>query len=188
MDRRQKKTRDAIFKAFVQLVSKKNYNTITVQEIIDAADIGRTTFYAHFETKDIVLKELCKELFDHIVGTAMGHPDAVGRYSCCNADESVYLHLIHHLQQNDSNILQLLSCENNEMFLKYFKTELQKLICLQFDDELIAQRAGLPKDFLINHISSTFVETVSWWLSNDMKESPETINKYFLAAIEPIVK
>ena len=38
MDRRQKKTKDAIFKAFTTLLSKKNYNQISVQEIIDIAD------------------------------------------------------------------------------------------------------------------------------------------------------
>ena len=55
MDRRQKKTREAIFTAFTSLLSKKQYHQITVQDILDAADVGRTTFYAHFETKEYLL-------------------------------------------------------------------------------------------------------------------------------------
>ena len=66
MDRRQRKTREAIFSAFTELLSKKDFNQITVGEIIERADIGRATFYSHFETKDFLLKEFCEELFCHI--------------------------------------------------------------------------------------------------------------------------
>ena len=48
MDRRQRKSREAIFNAFICLLSKKHYNKITVGEIIEIADIGRATFYSHF--------------------------------------------------------------------------------------------------------------------------------------------
>ena len=66
MDRRQLKTRKAVLTAFEDLVSRKRYEQITVQDIIDIADIGRTTFYAHFETKDSVLDAICTDLFSHI--------------------------------------------------------------------------------------------------------------------------
>ena len=66
MDRRQRRTREAIFNAFTQLLSHKDFSQITVGEIIDLADIGRATFYSHFETKDYLLKELCQELFCHV--------------------------------------------------------------------------------------------------------------------------
>ena len=46
----------------------------------------------------------------------------------------------------------------------------------------------LPQDYLVDHISSSFVETVGWWISGKMKESPEQITQYFLAVIEPILQ
>ena len=60
------KTRKAIFHAFRNLLEKKRYENITVQNIIDEADVGRSTFYSHFETKDLLLNAMCEDMFYHI--------------------------------------------------------------------------------------------------------------------------
>ena len=169
MDRRQKKTRELIFNAFIKLLSKKHFNKITVGEIIENADVGRATFYAHFETKEFLLKELCKELFCHIFD--------------CHAPSSVILHLLQHLQKNDNNVLDLLICENNDLFLRYFKENLKELFTKNKNLFEIENVKDLPEDFLINHVSSTFVETVKWWIQSGMKETAETVASYFLTAI-----
>ena len=121
MDRRQKKTRKAIFIAFNELLSNKAYDKITVQEIISAADIGRTTFYAHFDTKEALLEALCEDLFLHIKDSINHLPHAHGLYQQSIHPVSVFGHLLQHLQQNENKILELLASDNNEIFLRYFK-------------------------------------------------------------------
>lgn len=187
MDRRQKKTRAAIFSAFTALLEEKSYSKITVQEIIDAANVGRTTFYAHFETKDDLLKELCGELFGHIISSAMDCTHTHGLYSDGNAPESVFCHLLQHLQENDKHIIGLLSCESSEIFLRYFKDSLNDLVQSQFVNQNRTVNIDIPQDFLINHISSSFVEMVLWWIKGRMKQTPADLDRYFRAVIEPII-
>lgn len=183
MDRRQKRTREAIFKAFIGLLSEKNYEKVTVGEIIERADIGRATFYAHFETKDFLLKELCEELFCHIFDAIRPEPAPHKHIFHCEAPDSVFLHLLCHLQKNDNNILELLSCPNNELFLRYFKSNLKELVKSQLSLFESRKSEKLPEDFWIDHIVSTFVETVRWWVDNGMKETPETIAEYFYLSV-----
>lgn len=183
MDRRQRKTRNAIFSAFTELLSEKDFGRITVGEIIHRADIGRATFYAHFETKDFLLKALCRELFCHIFDAEHGQNPEHSHIFACDAPDSVFLHLIQHLQRDDNKILQLLSSKNNELFLKFFKTELYDLVKSQLHLFENRRNDKLPDDFWIDHIASVFVNTIAWWVNNGRKESPETIAEYFVLAV-----
>lgn len=183
MDRRQRKTRTAIFEAFIRLLSQKSYDRITVGQIIEAADVGRATFYAHFETKEFLLSALCRELFDHVFEMEAGDHNAHSHMFDCADGGTPFLHLLRHLQKNDNHILDLLSCRNNELFLAYFRQELRTLAIAQ--QALFTQRRApeLPEDYWIEHIVSTFVQTVRWWSANGMQQTPEQIERYFRLAV-----
>lgn len=180
MDRRQQKTRQAIFGAFTELLTKKDFSQITVGQILDRANVGRATFYAHFETKDALLEELCKELFCHILDGADSHHRHI---FACDPPSSVFLHLLQHLQKNDNNILLLLSSPNNGLFLEYFKGNLKNLILTQLPLFEGRKDEKLPESFWVDHIAATFVETVRWWVENKMEQSAETIAQYFYLAV-----
>ena len=182
MDRRKRKTRDAIFKAFTELLAQKDFDSITVGEIIERADIGRATFYAHFETKDYLLKELCEELFCHLFDTDKGEKGHHHIFSC-DANDSLFLHLFKHIAKNDNQLLELLSCENNQLFLRYFKSQLLTLVDSNLKTLKKEKYDELPHDFLVNHIASTFVETVKWWADDKCRLSPEQITNCFLSVI-----
>ena len=183
MDRRQRKTREAIFNAFILLLSKKHYNSITVGEIIERANVGRATFYAHFETKDFLLKALCEELFCHIFDSEDESREKHRHIFECDAPSSVMLHLFFHLQKNDNNILDLLACENNELFLRYFKENLNKMIKDEPRISEFKNGRNIHDGYWVDYVSATFVETIRWWIANGMKESPETLYSYFESVI-----
>ena len=177
MDRRQKKTRNAIFEAFIQLLSEREYTRITVGDIIQRADVGRATFYAHFETREFLLRALCEELFDHVF------EDRKSGLFCCDASEDDFLHLFRHIGRNDSNILRLLRCRNNELFLSYFKENLARALKERlsvFDHRRAPQ---LPEDFWVDHICATFTQTLRWWVEQGLIQTPEQITEYFMLAV-----
>ena len=126
MDRRQRKTREAIIGAFTRLLSKKSFSKITVAEIIDEADVGRATFYAHFETKDYLLKELCEELFGHIFDVDNGAESR--RVFSCDTDSGVFLHLFSHVKKDDNHLVKLLTGDNTGLFLGYFQVGVKRLV------------------------------------------------------------
>lgn len=183
MDRRQRKTRESIFIAFTNLLSQKDFSQITVGEIISRADIGRATFYAHFETKDYLLKEFCEELFCHIFDTESSKDSTHRHIFRCEGADSPFLHLFRHLQKNDNNILALFATQNNELFLGYFRANLETLVETHLSLFAARKDRRLPDSFWKNHIVSTFVDTMKWWIDNGMVQSPEVITEYFFAAV-----
>lgn len=180
MDRRQRKTREAIFKAFLHLLSTKNVNQISVSEIIALADVGRATFYAHFETKDFLLKELCAELFCHLFDS----PNTSHRHIfSCETPNAPFTHLFSHLKKNDNHILSLLTSTSTPLFAEYFKNSLKELVKKNLSLFEARKSNKLPDDFWLEHIVSVFVETVRWWVTNGCKESADEIAEFFYLAV-----
>ena len=155
MDRRQQKTQSAIFGAFRALLEEKRYDHITVQEIIDRANVGRSTFYAHFETKDLLLDALCRDLFEHVFEDnpcpyAPGGEDLEGQLA----------HILWHMT--------------------YFKARLKTV----FQAHLSLLPAEVPKEFLLPLLTGSFGEMVRWWLAEGTHIPPETAAKYFMNVLE----
>src|ERR671911_1971150 len=55
IDRRVRRTQELLRGALMALIMEKGYDRITVQDILDKADIGRSTFYAHYRDKEDLL-------------------------------------------------------------------------------------------------------------------------------------
>ncbi len=179
MDRRQQKTRTAIFEAFNRLLEKKHYHHITVQDILDEANIGRSTFYSHFETKDALLKELCTDIFDHIFSHEL-HSEKSHDFSLSDHGlQEKITHLLYHLKDNKGNVLGVLSGESGELFMRYFKEYLAAMF-QQYPESL---RKDVPSDLALNHLVGSFAEAVKWWIKTKMKMGPEELAENYLKLV-----
>lgn len=176
MDRRQRKTRRAIFDAFAALLEKKSYSNITVQDIIDEADISRSTFYSHFETKDELLRELCTEIFGHVFSGEIYKEESHDFSAADRALKEEITHMLYHIKDSSRYIRRILSSESGDMFMNYFKEYLEKV----FTDELEKVKTDIPKGYILNHMVCDFAETVRWWMKND-EYSPEDVSRFFFS-------
>lgn len=174
MDRRQKRSREAIFTAFSKLLEKKRYENITVQEIIDLANVGRSTFYAHFETKDQLLSSICEDIFRHVFTQTLPLEE---EYSSGMRNLELKLgHILFHLREHKTVLLGIFAGDSAQIFTAPFRTYLSQLFARYVSDISTA----VPEDYLINHLSGSFLETAKWWLKSGESYSPEQAAGFFM--------
>lgn len=172
MDRRQQKTRAAVYKAFTDLLRTTPYSSITIQDIIDKANIGRSTFYAHFQTKEDLLVVLCTEIFDHVFSA---HLSKEGSHNFSSETGLVpeLTHIMYHFKDDSEYISGILQNESGEIFMRYFKEHLKEMFEKEFSDP----PEGIPYDYFINHLVCGYADTVKWWMDSDA--TPEEATLFF---------
>ncbi len=176
LDRRQRKTRKAIYDAFEALMAEEHYSCVTVAQIIGRADVGRSTFYAHFETKDELLDQMCREIFDHIFEgvneQCVTHPGLVTQ-----SLEGKLTHLLYHLRDTRGGVCGKLVREGEPHFTAYFEAQLDEL----FEKSGAAAAQGVPAEFARVLLVSSFSRAVSWWFAAGAGKAPEQVAAWYIA-------
>jgi len=170
MDRRFRKTENAIFNAFIELIQTKRYDKITIQNILDKADIGRTTFYSHYQTKDDLLSEIITNI--------------MGSFTAVSTDDKIIIpvaHILEHLKDNQSVIKSLLSSDNSNMITSQLKEYWSEKLISKFASE--SEKRKIPLSLFVNHIIISFIELTRWWLDNNMPESPRKMEEYWIKLV-----
>lgn len=171
-DRRITKTRKAINTAFLQLLNQKNFESITVQEIIDLADVGRSTFYSHYESKELLLDELCRYLFHHLFE----------REEHLNTED--YLaHIFLHFQKNQDHVTSLLFSKN-DYFLRQLHKEVKHHVYPMVADDLQEAYPTIPASYLQHFVVTNFIETLTWWLKKGKAYNEQEVVSFYLDVME----
>lgn len=180
MDKRIIKTKEAIFEAFFDLLNESTFQQISVGDIIEKANIGRSTFYSHFTSKDDLLTAVCQHLFDHVFVTASYAEHRLDENNTKNFEDSLadrVAHLFYHFKQNDDKVLTLFRL-NDDYFRRNLREQLAQHLSPAVKDYFF-KGSQLPPLLLQQHIISTFITCLSWWLRDAPEKSTEEMSQFF---------
>ncbi len=178
VDRRIQRTRQLLQSALLSLILEKGYEAVTVQDIIDRANVGRATFYAHFQDKeDLLLSEfeaLRAQLERHLIGQAGSNP----------------WELILVMFQHAASQLQLYQALAGKQGGNVMIPHMSKYLFALLRDHFGSHFAGrkdlqVPLDVLAHYLVSTFMALLTWWLNHDLPYSAERMYDMYCQLAQP---
>ncbi len=178
-DRRSQRTRQALIQALIELLSSKHYDQITVQDIVTQANVGRSTFYAHFERKDQLLKDgfesLLDALVEHIVlDEVTGQPSFVVTM--------LFQHAVGHFNLYRALIwgsgFDVITIEGHAALSEKIEKRLSHLLKGK-------NPAMIPLPVLAYSVAGSLLILLKWWLDNKMPYPPEQMNAFFQELVMP---
>ncbi len=171
-DRRSRRTRQLITEAMAELLQEKRYEDITVRNILDRADIGSSTFYAHYFDKEDVQASLIKQLFEQLLRQDLhrsGEREVVPS-----------LELFRHIQQNSQQLQALIRSRSGEMLWEVVESTMSQMIEQSLTSTISAKRScSVPLPVVAYYLATAFLTLLKWWLIADMPYSPEQMDDFF---------
>ena len=182
-DRRIQKTRTVLHEALVSLIHEKEYDSIVVKEILHRANVGRSTFYTHFRDKDELFVSGIHEMLRALRPVRL--PPAARRY-----EKLVWFSLpvLEHLERQRRLGASRIGPRGAAILHQHLQGALAELIADDVKKALQRRRKtapSVPASLLTQHIASTFVLVLNWWLQTRSSLSAENANDLFLALVVP---
>ena len=178
-DRQSQRTRQQLSDALMTLMLEKPYGAITVQEIVDQANVGRSTFYAHYQDKDDLLPSELGRLIEELRQIDSEEKD----------DHTLLpsLGLFRHVQQHYPLYKAALIWPRGlDVISKAAQILLSRNIEQQLETMLAGQqKPSIPLPVLADYMAATFVTLLKWWLDNKLAHSPERMDEIFKQLVIP---
>lgn len=180
-DRRSKRTRHLLGNALVELMLEKRYDSITVQDILDRADVGRSTFYTHYTDKeDLLISEIAR-----VIHELEGYTSGVGHTSGALLPS---LEFFRHVQEQHRLIHAFMWGRGTELLMRDFQVRVSKIV-QQNLGSLIGDKVSfsMPMPIIANFVASTLLMLLQWWFENDLRASPEEMEAIFRKLVMPSI-
>jgi AcrR family transcriptional regulator len=170
-DRRIRRTRAALQEALIELMTEKGYDAVTVQDIIDRADVGRSTFYAHFTDKEDLLVSGIENLRSQVPSGLSASTDRE-RFAFS-------LELFRHARGQRRLYRSLVGRRGGAVVLRWFTQMVSDTVREELG-KLPPREGGLiPLDVTVQFVTGAYMSVLTWWVDSGAKHTPEEMDRMF---------
>jgi AcrR family transcriptional regulator len=184
-DRRVKRTQNLLAKALIALTLEKGYETVTIREITDRADVGYATFFRHYLDKAALLQDVVELLIEELrTLLEIRAQDGTGRDS---AQDGTLI--FRYVQEHSELCRVLLSSQGPAALLKPIReSSMQQMMARQAAQRSSQSSSTMPEqivpvEILANHLAAASLALIQWWLEQDMPYPPERMGQIYDALI-----
>jgi AcrR family transcriptional regulator len=186
-DRRVQRTQQLLRGALLSLIQEKGFEALTVQDIIDRANVGRATFYAHFDNKDDLLisgfeglRTSLKERQREALSRGGGVDERVFAFSYelfahANDHRDVFRAMVG--KQSGAAVQQLL----HKVAVDLVRADVKAIVSRSAGN-------GIPTEALVQFIAGGLFGLLMWWMDGRMRLSVEQVNAIFRGLAIPAMK
>ena len=176
IDRRVARTLGTLHQALLSLILEKGYDAISVEDICERANVGRSTFYAHFTSKDDLkrsgLEHLRRELLDrHRSASASGQVSA--------GPLGFSLAMFEHAREQMHLYRALVGSKGGAIALGTIRRTLCEFVRGELATTESKDANGVPREFFVQHIVGSYMAVLTWWLDGGAKLPPERMDECF---------
>lgn len=182
-DRRIQKTQNLLREALDSLIREKSYDAIRVREILERANVGRSTFYTHFEDKDALLLSCIHEMLGSVQSvpplSPATRPEDLIRFS---------LPIFEHIHEHRGRARRGMDRKSRVIMHEHLQGVLAELIAGDVRKAGNGRRRAddrVPTDLLVQYITSTFIVVLNWWVDSKDPLRPKEVNGLFAALVRP---
>jgi AcrR family transcriptional regulator len=183
-DRRVLRTRRLLRESLLALILKKGFDNVTIEEITEGADVGRTTFYLHYRDKEDLLFECINGAVDGLVTEVSGIPLSAWNFSIENSSETPtqndpILKIYQHVSEKSDLYRIILRGAGTGQTQNRVRDIIASAVSDFLEERVRGQAMSfdpvIPLEVFANYFAGSLLGLISWWLEAETPYSPESM-------------
>ena len=186
-DRRIQRTRQSLHNALISLVLERGYESVTIKDVVDRANVGRSTFYAHYTSKEDLLTAEIEDLRATLVAEQR---TVLAGHSSVSARSLGFSRALFEHAQNYRDVYRALVGERGaSIIIARMRALFTQLVREELSELLTRSGQGdIPRSALIQFIVGSLMSILTWWLETGSDLEPARVDAIFRRLTIPAIE